>query len=168
MPLLIILVVIFLGTYGYASYSGAPWLPTRKGDVGRALKLAGVNSGQKLYDLGCGDGRLIFAAAREGATAVGFEISVLPYLLAKVRILSAGVSGNCSVAYKSFWNVSMADADVVYVFLTPNINPRMKEKLEKELRKGAKVISYAFPIEGWQPLKVDKFKNRPDIYLYEI
>ena len=168
MPLFLFLAIIFLATYGYAAYTGAPWLPTRAGDVKRFLDIADIRPGQKLYDLGCGDGRLICAAAKHGAKAVGYEISVLPYLLSKMRILTSGVAGNCSVKYKSFWNVNLGDADAVYVFLTPKVNPRIREKLEKELRKKTKVIAYAFPIEGWQPVKIDKAENRPNLYLYEI
>ena len=156
---------IFLGTFAYAGIKAAPWFPTWSRDIGRFLELAQIKPGQKFYDLGCGDGKLVFAAAGAGANAVGFEISLLPYLIALSRSFYVK---NTKILFKDFWKQNLSDADVVYIFLTPKFNPKAKEKLEKELRRGAKVIAYTWPIEGWQALKEDHVPGQPPIYLYEI
>jgi SAM-dependent methyltransferase len=82
MWIFILILYIFLGTFAYAGIKAAPWFPTWSRDIDRFLKLAEIKPGQKFYDLGCGDGKLVFASAKAGATAVGYEISLLPYLIA--------------------------------------------------------------------------------------
>lgn len=161
----IIILFLFLGTFAYAGIKAAPWFPTWSRDIERFLKLAEIKPGDKFYDLGCGDGKLVFAAAKAGAHATGFEISLLPYLIAKIKSFSVEKS---SIEFRDFWNQDLSDADIVYLFLTPKVNPKAKEKLERELKKGARIVAYTWPIEGWQPLKEDFQKGQPPMYLYEI
>lgn len=154
---------VFLGTYAYAGVKAAPWYPTWSRDIERFLRLAEIKPGQKFYDLGCGDGKLVFAAAGAGAEAVGFELSLLPYLLAISR---SWYVKNAKIAFKDFWKADLSDADIVYLFLTPGANPRAKQKLEKELKRSVRVIAYTWPIDGWQPVKKDIVPGQPSIYLY--
>ena len=170
MPYLLLLFFVFAGTFAYAGISAAPWFPTKRGDLARFIDLVDIKPGQKVYDLGCGDGRLVYAAARCGAMAIGYEISLLPYVLAKVRFLfiANAIKKLAEIKFQDFWSVNLSDADIVYVFLTPGVNPKMKLKLEKELHKGAKVIAYAWPLEGWEPKRVDKIDGRLNLYLYEL
>lgn len=153
----------FMGTFAYAGFLAAPWFPTWSQDIARFLSLAEIKKGDKFYDLGCGNGKLVFAAAGAGARAVGFEISLLPYLLGLAG--SFGVK-DARIKYKNFWKADISDADIVYCFLTPKVNPKAREKFEKELRPGTKIIAYTWPIEGWKALKTDIQKGRPTIYLY--
>lgn len=167
---LFIIILVFLFSFAYGSYEGAPWVPSRSRDIKRFLKLAEIKPGQKVkvYDLGCGDGRIICSAAKEGAIAEGFEISLLPYLLAKIRSFFLKDKKNYKVRYKNFWSVDLSEADVVYLFLTKEIHSKFKIKLEKELKQGAKIICYVWPIEGWKPLKIDTVEGHPNLYLYQI
>ncbi|MDO8496028.1 MAG: methionine biosynthesis protein MetW [bacterium] len=165
MWILALILFIFLGSFAYAGMLAAPWFPTWSRDIERFLKLAEIKPGQKFYDLGCGDGKLVFAAAGAGAEAVGFEISLLPYLIAISRSFYVQ---NAKIIFKDFWKQNLSDADVVYIFLTPKVNPRAKEKLEHELKKGAKVIAYTWPIEGWQLTKTDLTPGQPPMYLYSM
>ncbi len=166
---LVIITLVFIGTFAYAGISAAPWFPTKKRDLKRFIDLADIKPGQKVYDLGCGDGRLVFEAAQCGAFAMGYEISLLPYILAKARLFFADreIKKRAAIYFKDFWSVDLSDADLVYVFLTPRINPKMKIKLEKELHHGARVIAYAWPLEGWNPKVVDRADNRLNLYIYE-
>ena len=165
MWIFVIIMFVFLGTFAYAGILAAPWFPTWSRDIERFLKLANIKPGQKFYDLGCGDGKLVFAAAGAGAQAVGYEISLLPYLMALSRSWNIKDS---SVKFKDFWRVDLSDADLVYLFLTPKVNPKAKIKLQQELKKGARVVAYTWPIDGWQPIDQSIEKNRPAMYLYEI
>lgn len=165
--LLIVFVFAFLLTFAYAGLRGAPWVPTRKKDVARFLKLAQIMPGQKMYDLGCGDGRLICAAAKAGAKAQGYELSLFPYLLANIRRIFQKDRSKIKITYKDIWYSNLGDADIVYFFLMPKVYPKLKQKLENELENGAKVIAYVWPIEGWEPVKVDVVKGYPNIYLYQ-
>lgn len=163
MWILALILFIFLGSFAYAGVLAAPWFPTWSKDIERFLKLAEIKPGQKFYDLGCGDGKLVFAAAGAGAEAVGFEISLLPYLLAISRSWHIE---NTEIKFKNFWKADLSDADVVYIFLTPKVNPKAKEKLERELKKGSRVIAYTWPIEGWTAVKTDLVARQPPMYLY--
>lgn len=142
-------------------------MPTRKKDVERFLKITGIKKGDKFYDLGCGDGRLVCAAARAGAKAFGFEISLLPYLLAKARIVFGKCDG-AKVHYKSFWKADLGDADIVYLFLMPKIRRKTREKLEREMKRGSRVVAYTWPVEGWAPEKISDEKGQAKYYLYRI
>src|SRR3989344_5870054 len=125
MPIFIILIILFLGSFAYAGILAAPWFPTWSRDITRFLKLAEIKPGEKFYDLGCGDGKLVFAAAGAGARAVGYEISLLPYLIALGRSFYVK---NTKIIFKNFWKADLSDADVVYIFLTPKVNPKVKIK----------------------------------------
>ncbi|MGB0756909.1 MAG: hypothetical protein ACPGO5_00465 [Patescibacteria group bacterium] len=162
----VILFLIFL-TFAYGALRGAPYVPTWGSDVGRFIKLVGSLQNKKVYDLGCGDGRLVVAAARRQAEAVGYEVSFIPYILARIRVLFA--STKCAhVRFRDFWFEDISDADVVYVFLMQKVYPKLKEKFEKELKSGAKVILYVWPMEGWEPLVVDKAEGQPTLFVYEM
>jgi len=160
------LIIIFI-SFIYTGWRSAPWVPTGSRDIKRFLKLAEIKPGWKFYDLGCGDGRLVVAAAKQGAVAEGFEISLLPYLLSKIRLLFRK-NINVKVRYKDFWHSHLGDADIVYFYLMPKVYPKLRQKFESELKKGTKVISYVWPIDGWRPVFVDVAKGRPNLYLYQI
>ncbi len=164
----LILLLIFLGTAVYAGVRGAPWVGSRKKDVQRFLKIADIKPGQVVYDLGSGDGRIVIAAAKIGARAIGLEVSLLPYLLSKIKQGWAHLP-NLTIKYKDFFREDLSSADIVYIFLTAKAHRRLKEKLEKELKSGAKVITYVWPIPGWQPIKKDKPGAQSiALYLYQL
>lgn len=166
--ILFLVVVIILLSFVYAGLIGAPWVPTKKKDISRFIKIADIERGQVMYDIGCGDGRLVMAAARVGADARGLEISLLPYGLAKLRALIYGRSLKAKIFYKDLWKTDISDADVVYVWLMPAAMPKLKQKFEAELKPGAKVVAYIWPMDGWSPVKTSKQKDSADIFLYEM
>lgn len=165
---LVLIILVLAGSAAYAGWRAAPWAPTFKRDTERFLKLADIKPGQKVYDLGCGDGRLVLAAGEAGAVATGFEISLLPYLVAKWRIGLSPFKKKCSIKFRDFWRADLSDADIVYFFLMPEIFAKMKAKLERELKPGAKVIIYAWPMEDWTPIVEDCPVGKTQIYLYKI
>jgi len=162
---LLLIILLFIFTFVYASWRAAPWVPMHGKDVERFLKIAGIKQGMRMYDLGCGDARVVCAAARAGAQATGFEVSLLPYLLAQVRI-ALQKNKNARVRYRDFWSVDLRDADLVYFFLMPKIYPKLKEKLERELKPGAKVIAYVWPLPDWTPTACDRVLGQPTLYLF--
>lgn len=164
---ILLLLFVVLGTFAYAGLSAAPWLPMRKYDIERFCRFAEIDMGEKFYDLGCGDGRIVCAAAKSGARSIGYEISVLPYLLGKLRCLIQDVPLS-AIQYRNLWLSNINDADIVFFYLLPQMQARLKEKLEKELKNGARVITYAWPIEGWQPVRVDQSPDKLKLYLYKI
>ncbi len=166
--LLFLLLVIFF-TFAWAGKSLAPWVPCRKKDVARVLKLAEIKPGEKFYELGCGDGRVVVAANKEHkANAVGLEIAIPLYIAAKIRQFF-NWDKNLQIKYKNLFKEDLSDADVVYVFGMPDkLKNKLRLKLEKELKPGARVVSYVFPISGWEPVAHDKpTPTDLSIYVYK-
>jgi len=165
----LVLVLVLLSVL-VASWSSAPFLPTRTADLPRVLKLANLKEGQKFYDLGCGNGKVVFYIGKNSkAKSVGIEMALPIYFWAKIKQIFSGCK-NCNILYKNFFKVDLTDVDVVYIFGYPiSLKLRVAKKLQKELKPGARIISYSFKIADWQPVEVDKpAKDQIPIYIYQI
>lgn len=153
-----------------AFLSFAPWVPSRGKDIKRIFKLAKLKPGEVFYDLGCGDGRIVsYAAKQYKAQAIGIELALPLYFICKIRQLFNYKKG-VKFKFKNLFKENLSRADVIYVFGTKSkLKNKLKQKLENELKKGARVISYSFSIDGWVPEIIDK-PNEKDltIYLYKI
>ncbi|MDX9893343.1 MAG: hypothetical protein RB292_02915 [Patescibacteria group bacterium] len=160
--------VLILGTFAWGGILAAPWVPLWKKDVVRMLTLAETKPGELVYDLGAGDGRMLIIAAKQfQAKAVGFEIAVLPYLLGYIKIILNGLRSKVSLKYRNFFKIDLSQADVILTFLTPPAMEKLKPKLQQEIKPTCRVVSYAFKIPGWEPVKIDKPDNSSAaVYLY--
>lgn len=149
-----------------------PFVPTPEGVVRRMLELAEVKPGELVYDLGCGDGRILIIAATEfGARAVGVEIRKDLVEKCVRRVKELGLEDKITIIHGNFFNIDISDADVVTLYLLTSVNERLRPKLEKELKPGARVVSHDFEVLGWKPIKVEEIKEGwqgHKIYLYII
>jgi SAM-dependent methyltransferase len=146
--------------------SGLPWRPTETKRIRRALELARVQPGERVYDLGSGDGRVLLMAAREfGAYATGIEISPVHCLVARWMAQSQHLSERVSIRQSDFFKADLSDADVVFAYMTSREARRLRPHLEKQLRPGARVVTISFDFDGWQP---DAYDNEGLIFLYEM
>lgn len=149
-----------------AFLTGAPFVPSTKKTAEQMVSLATISSNSVVYDLGSGDGRLLFLAAKRGAKKiVGVEIN--PYLVyfTKLRIMFSPFRKIISCRWQNFWNTSLRDADVVFVYLLPWKMDKLKEKLQKELKPGAHVVSNSFIFPGWKIIAKDE-KNH--VYVFTV
>jgi SAM-dependent methyltransferase len=145
---------------------GAPWAPTSLRTVRHMLRLADVQPGQTVVDLGAGDGRIVILAARRfGAQAVGVEIDPLRCLIANALIVLLGLRGRAQVVHGNMFSYDLAQADVVTLYLLQGTNQRIQSRLAAQLRPGARVVSHAFSFSGWTPVAIDE---RRRLFLYEI
>jgi cyclopropane fatty-acyl-phospholipid synthase-like methyltransferase len=140
------------------------------------LSLAGLQPGERLYDLGSGDGRVVCLAAEEfGAQAVGVEISPLHCLAAWLRAalqrsrqqLAGRPSsvGQIDLRCANFYRFDLSGADVVYAYMTAGSAERLRPRLEAQLKPGARVLAVSFPFQGWMPAAFD----RPGlVFLYRM
>jgi len=146
---------------------GALFVSTSPPRIQALLDALPMDPDHRLYDLGCGDGRILRAAvARYGVQAVGFEINPMAYLAARARCMGKKA---ISIRYGNFWNVDLGRADVVFCYLFPDLMERLGKKLARELQPGARVASCNFPLTGWTPIRVlhpSPRRHGDPIYLY--
>ena len=133
-----------------AMLGGAPFVPSNRSSFLRMMEWAKIKKGERVYDLGCGDGRFIFAAAAAGAKATGYELSIPVWLLAKIRSF---FHPHSSIRYADFWKQDYRDADVVFCYLLPKTMQTFKKKIWPQLKPKTRVISHAFAMEGVKPEK---------------
>ena len=147
---------------------GAPWVPAPLRTVRKMLQRAGVQPGQKVVDLGAGEGRIVIAAALWfKAQAVGVEIDPVRCTIANTLIRLLGLRDRAHVHCGNLFELDLADADVVTLYLWPSTNQRLRSRLLKQLRPGARVVSFKFPFYGWTPINPDD-RDRSGILVYEI
>jgi SAM-dependent methyltransferase len=146
--------------------AGLPWRPTAQQRIRRAQELAALKPGERFYDLGSGDGRVLFMAACEfGAQAIGIEISPLHCLVARLLARSQHSRHPIDVRQGDFFKADLRDADVVFAYMTSREAKRLRPHLEQQLRPGARVITISFDFDGWQP---NAYDNDALIFLYEM
>jgi len=165
-----IFIVLIFATMLWAGFSAAPWLPSWKKDINNVLELAQINAGETVLDLGSGDGRWLIAVAENSKTVkvIGYEISLLMYLWSRIRILFSNYP-QIEIKYKNFFKTDFNQADVIMCFLTPKAMKKLKGKLLKEMKSGARLVSYAFSLPGCKPEKVTKVSQKSvPIYLYKF
>ncbi len=136
----------------------------------KMLKLGKIKTGENVVDIGCGDGRLVYMAAKKfGAKATGYELSPIVYILAKIRQLIW--RSKAKIKFGDFRRHSLADADCIVTYMLPETLKKFIPKFEKELKQGARIVSYAFCIGDWKPAHVEPSspeENRSKIFVYEI
>lgn len=143
---------------------GLPPISTRPERIRKALEMANLQPNEIFYDLGSGHGRVIIMAAKEfGAKAIGIEAGPVQCAVAWVNALRNGVSSKVQIEAGNFFKSNISQADVVFAYLTSQYSSHLKEKLEKELHSGARVVTIAFDLPGWEPAAFDR-ENL--IYLY--
>ncbi len=165
----IIFGLIFVPTI-IAFLTGAPWVPTPMPRVKRMLELADLKPGDRVYDLGCGDGRMVHWAAKQySADAVGLELSPLVYAWARTR--NFFLRSPSKILMRDFRRINYHNAKVLMFYLLPEILKVMRPKFEMELKAGTRIISYAFQIDGWTPVYTepkDPKRNFGRIFVYEV
>ena len=147
----------------------APYAPTPEDAVSAALRLASLRKGELLYDLGCGDGRILITAARDfGARVIGFEIQHKLAEEARARIHDAGLEGMAVVLERDFFKEDLSEADVVFLYLTPSVTVALAEKLSRELKDGSRIVAYRYPVQGWTPGAIDLDPSGHSLFLYRL
>jgi SAM-dependent methyltransferase len=150
----------------------APFVPTPEAVVDKMLTAAELKPGETLYDLGCGDGRILFEAAQKfGARAVGVELSSKLVQGVTDKVQSLGLQDQIKVIEGNFLDVSLRPADVVTLYLLRLANEKLKPNLKKQLKPGARVVSHDYEIMGWKPDRVDRvvvYQRAHTIYVYRM
>jgi SAM-dependent methyltransferase len=129
-----------------------PYVSTPQSVVDAMLRLAAVRQGDLVYDLGCGDGRIVITAAREfGARGVGIDIDPRRIDEANALARTNGVQANVRFTVQDLFKTDFSEATVLALYLYPELNAKLLPKLRAELKPGTRVVSHQFRIGDWPP-----------------
>ncbi|MBY0437300.1 MAG: class I SAM-dependent methyltransferase [Burkholderiales bacterium] len=143
------------------------YVPTPQEVVDGMLKLAKVGKNDVVYDLGCGDGRIVVAAARLGARSVGIDIDPIRIREAAENIRVAGVGDRAKLIEGDLFATDISEATVVTLYLLSRLNLKLRPKLLKELRPGTRIVSHAFDMDDWKPQRTESVGSST-IYLWTV
>ncbi len=151
----------------FSSFMGAPYVPTKKGELDVVLKEARLKKGQRFIELGCGDGRVVKHAV-EKYKVHGVGVDVNPILILYSAFLWRKTK-NLQLVNQNIYKTNLFPYDVIYVFLMPEMLEKLKKKFLDECRRGTLIISHGFKIPGWDT-KISKTLSRKPFptYFYKV
>lgn len=148
-------------------------VPTPNDVVMKMLDLVNVSKADVVYDLGCGDGRIVVtASAKYGCHAVGFDINPLKIKQSRERVKKEGVGALVRIEQKDIFTVDLTPASVITLYLLPEMNDRLVPQLKK-MKDGSRIVCHDFPIEAFRHEQLVTFKSQEDgaphdIYVYRL
>jgi len=149
-----------------------PYISTPQPVVDAMLRMAEVSRSDMVYDLGCGDGRIVISAARDfGARGVGIDIDPRRIDEANAAARSAGVSGRVRFAVQDLFQAGFSEASVLALYLFPELNAKLLPKIRAEMRPGSRVVSYQFGIGDWVPARMEGVwvdELRSEVFLFKV
>ena len=141
----------------------APYYPTPETIVEKMLRFGEVKPGEKVYDLGSGDGRIVIMAAKKfKANAVGVEFDDGLWKQSSERIRKLGLSANARIIHGDLLLQDYSDADLLTVYLLPMSNDKVTPILEKQLKKGTRIVAHDFEFSAWKPEKIQDIDDDGD------
>jgi SAM-dependent methyltransferase len=160
-PIFLVIVLTILILPGiYAAITSGPFVPSSRKRHQTMLSLADLKPNDIVYDIGCGDGRLIFKSAPHVKKAIGYELSIPLVLFGKIKSLFA--SPKAQIRFGDIWVQDYKDADVIFCYLLPGSMKKFYKKIWPTLKPGTRVISNAFQIHELEPVK-----EEDKVYLYK-
>ncbi|MBM3738153.1 MAG: hypothetical protein FJW39_20415 [Acidobacteria bacterium] len=157
---------------GEKSEKLAPYYPTPESVVEKMLQLGGLKQGEKMFDLGSGDGRIVIMAAEKfRANAAGVELDDDLYKQSSARIQKLGLAQSARIIHGDLLKQDYTSANLITVYLLPSTNERVRPILEKQLKKGTRIVAHDFEVGGWTPEKVENIDDDGEgrahtLYLY--
>lgn len=157
--IIILSFVVLAALFGFVLLFGAPYLPTLSPQVNAALDLINLKKGEHLLELGCGDGKVLLAAAERGIRVTGYELNPLLAFIAWAR--TRRYRKLVKVIWGNFWHQKLPPAEGIFVFLLPKYMAKLDKKITQESSKPVKLVSFAFTIPALKPVR-----SKQGMYLY--
>jgi ribosomal protein L11 methylase PrmA len=144
------------------------WVPTPEEDIDTFFQLAPVSPSDVIYDLGCGDGRLLFVAIEKGA-GKAFGIDIDPERIRECNEIAKnkGVEDKVSFIESDVMDANLSDATLIFCYLITAASAALKPKFAAELKNGTRIVMESFPVPGWKPVKTKNFGYKT-FYLYQM
>lgn len=165
MNIVLLVGCLLLICFSFVLLFGAPYLPTQKKQIETALSLMSLKKGDMFIELGCGDGRVLRAAAKQGIRGIGYELNPILYVIAKLSLFR--YRNIASVRLKNFWTSSWPNANAVFVFLLDRYMQKLDQKMNDYCdgqNKQITLVSFAFKIPG---KNIEMSKNGLFVYHYK-
>jgi SAM-dependent methyltransferase len=162
MTVLVIILIVLIVCFGSVLLFGAPYLPTLRPQVKAALELADLKKGDTLLELGCGDGKVVKAAAKRGLYVIGYELNPLLAVVAWLR--TRRYASHVQIIWGDFWNKPWPEADAIFVFLLPKYMLKLDNVIKRKAQKPVKLLSFAFLIPDREP---DGYEAGVYLYKYD-
>lgn len=144
----------------YAQISGSAYVPSSKKEISDILSRLNLNKGQTFLELGSGDGRVIHLASKKyQVSATGVDIN--PILIWYSRIVAKIKKIKANFICQNIFKTDLTQADIIFLFMMPDVLVKLKPKLKKETKKGVRIVSHGFYFEGWDKYIVDKLDHKP-------
>ena len=138
----------------------APYYPTPESVVEKMLAFGGLKAGERFFDLGSGDGRVVVMAAQKfGADATGIEMDPDLHKQSTDRIRSLGLESKARIILGDITKQDFSNANLLTVYLLPSSNDKIRPMLEKQLKKGTRIVSHDFTFSGWAPDKEETIED---------
>lgn len=146
------------------------WVPSAPEVIAVMLEAARVGPDDLVYDLGCGEGEIVIAAARRGAHAVGVDLDPERIANARLNATRAGVTSRVTFIERDLFATDVSAATVVTLYLGPEVNRRLRPKLLRELRPGTRIVSHDFSLGDWEPERTISVAQAPGhvVYLWRV
>jgi len=145
-----------------------PYVPTPQPVVDRMLEMAGVKKGDVVYDLGCGDGRIIVTAAKKhGATGIGVDIDPERIKESNDNAKAAGVTDKVKFIKQDLFTMEFKDANVLAMYLLPDVNLKLRPKILDDMKPGSRIVSHSFDMDDWKPDEEDTVDDST-IYFWTV
>lgn len=158
--LALIISVIVVSCFVFVLLFGPPFLPTLRPQITIALDLLDLRPGQTMLELGCGDGRVLVAAAKRGLNVVGYELN--PILVVVAWLATWRYRRQVRLVWGDFWRISWPEADGIFGFVLPRCMSKLHKKIMQYSHRPLRVASFAFVIPEKKPQATEK-----GVYLYE-
>jgi SAM-dependent methyltransferase len=152
--------LVILFSFSFVLLFGAPYVPTLRPQVESALELVNLKPGETLLELGCGDGKVLIAAAQTGVHAVGYELN--PFLACIAWLRTRRFKGRVRVVCGNFWTKQWPAAEGIFTFLHPRFMKKLDTKIVQSNMQNVKLVSFAFEIPGREPKQ-----RKNGVLLYE-
>lgn len=159
--ILVVSTIIVIFGFGFVLLFGAPYLPTLSKQRKVALEMLNLKPGQTLFDLGCGDGRMLRMAAKQGINGIGYELNPFMYLIAKLVCFK--YRNRVKIFWGNFWRADIATADGIFVFLLDKYMKQLDDFVKsRNSQKRLRLVSYVFEIPSKPPKS-----QKSGVFLYE-
>jgi 16S rRNA A1518/A1519 N6-dimethyltransferase RsmA/KsgA/DIM1 with predicted DNA glycosylase/AP lyase activity len=166
--IIIAAILVFGYSLIFSFLTRIPFIPSKQKTIIRMIEVAEIKPTDSVVDLGCGDMKILIQLEKTtNQTGTGYEISPVPYIIGRFKLLFK--KSKNQILFKNVFSINLKNIDVVFIYLTPPILKKLEQKILKECKKGTKIISNTFSLPSLKATKIiEKTANSQKIFYYQL